>query len=186
MNYLMPVKPARNWLLPQETNKMRMASPLMAKLDELEAQMAALEKSKTVRQVVSERANDQSRWDNSEGVNADASELATTPPGDEPDQPKQRRHKFETMVNNVAQRDGVTKAVAAARARKEYPELFEDFQNSGGVAKSFSELIADEIRKGCSDVVAHQRVAYEFPQAARESIAKSESGVSEFMDALAK
>ena len=49
------------------------------------------------------------------------------------------------------------------------------------MAKSFGDLVEAEIAKGCSPTVARQKVAYAFPQAARESresIAKHESGVS--------
>jgi hypothetical protein len=192
VNFLMPIK-ARNWLLPppKETNKMRMTSPLTAKLDALESDILALEKQmaatlekKTVRAIVAERIRDPARWaDDPDGTNTDAATLAATPPGDDGEE-TDAAAKFDALTRMIASRDGVSLEVAAARARKEDPALFAAYQSSGNVAKSFSELIADEIRKGCSPLVARQKINYAYPalaRASRESRAKSESGVAEFM-----
>jgi hypothetical protein len=146
-------------------------------LGRLEATIAEKRKEKTVRQIATERINDKSRW----GASADdpASTLRDTPPGKGEAKP----HRFEAMVDMIAERDGVSKPVAAGRARKEFPDLFDDYRNSVGVAKSssYDQLVDNEIQKGCSVVVARQRVAYAHPELARESLAKSENGVAEFM-----
>ncbi len=107
-------------------------------------------------------------------------------------------HKFETAVSRIAHRDGCSKAAAMATARRENPTLFGDYQQSGLVgnaansgqplttfdmeksALSFGDLVAAEIRKGCSPVVAAQRVAYAHPELARSAITKA-AGRAEFM-----
>jgi hypothetical protein len=48
------------------------------------------------------------------------------------------------------------------------------------VSKSYADLVRAEISKGCSEVVARQRVAYAFPDLARQAIAKA-AGPAEFM-----
>ena len=148
-------------------------------LGRLEATIAEKRKEKTVRQIATERINDKSRWEAS--ADDPASTLRDTPPGKDEAKP----HRFEAMIDMVAERYNVSKTVAASRARKEFPTLYEDYRNSVGVAKSssYDQLVDDEIRKGCSAVVARQRVAYAHPELARDQIAKNAS-VSEFMSAV--
>lgn len=196
MNYLLPRICKANPLLPltQET-KMRMTTtPLGGQLDKLERQVAALEQDlekETVNALATRRINDGRRWkDDPAGTASDASTLDPSF-GDEPDEVAEteregKRHRFETMTAMIAQRDNVPLRVAATRARKEFPTLFADYQNSVGLKKTYEQLIDDEIRKGCTDTIARAKVAYAFPQAARESgesIAKSAS-VSEFVAAV--
>jgi alpha-glutamyl/putrescinyl thymine pyrophosphorylase clade 1 len=130
------------------------------------------------------------RWkDDPDGTATDAATLDPSfDEADEADQPQKApapKHRFESMVAMIAQRDNVPLRVAATRARREFPTLYDDYQASVGVKKTYEQLIGDEIRKGCSDRVARQRIAALYPAAARESresIAKSESGgVAEFM-----
>jgi hypothetical protein len=189
VNYLMPLRQnvtaVKSRKYSKETTKMRMTglgSKIAAFSDDLgrlAATVAEKKKEKTIRQVVEERANDRSRWHGEDGLDAPASTLRTTPPGKD----KSNKHRFETMVDMIARRDGVPKSVAASRAREEFPDLFDDYQNSVGVSKSYSDLVAAEIRKGCSPVVAAQRVATLYPAAARENIVKSAASpsVAEFM-----
>jgi hypothetical protein len=195
MNFLMPAK--RNWLLPLEINKMKMTTtPLASKVDALETDMLALEKlmaasleKKTVKQIASERINSQSRWDNNAGMNADAATLAAAPPGDGTDngQPddEQAAAKFDALVREIAARDKIPLAQASVRARAEHPEAYAAL-NRTDTTKSYRGLVEAEIAKGFSDTVARQKVAYAFPQAARESIATiaKSARVSEFMNAV--
>jgi hypothetical protein len=141
-------------------------------------------KPKTVGEVVAERANDPRRWKASEDDPAETLDPTFTDEAVEAD----NTHRFEAMVDEVARRDGVSRPAAFRRARQQYPTLFRDYVASGGPAasKSYSDLVEAEVRKGCSPTVASQRIAYAFPQAARESresIAKS-ARVSEFMSAV--
>jgi hypothetical protein len=171
-------------------------------IDKLEAQVELLEKAKarpskagkTVEQYLNS-LDHSARWDNSEGANSPASSLSSEPggePDDEPDEPDdntpaKKNHKFETVVRRIAAERGLPKAQALAAARKENPELYQSYQNSG-VAKSYADLVAAEIQKGCSPTVARQRVEYAHPDLARASIAKSVRA-SEFMagvDAIKK
>jgi hypothetical protein len=93
------------------------------------------------------------------------------------------QHRYEAMVNEIARRDNVPKTVAAARARREFPDLYDDYQASVGVKKTYEQLIGEEIKKGFSDLVARQRIAALYPVAARETITKSAASASvrEFM-----
>jgi hypothetical protein len=126
------------------------------------------------------------RWDNTDGATAPATdipdELPDLPDPNEPDdqQPnKNKTHKFQTVTARIAAARNLPKAQAQVVARLENPELYADYQRSG-VAKSYNDLVAAEIAKGCNPTVARQRVDYAYPQAARASIAKSASA-SEFM-----
>jgi hypothetical protein len=196
MNYLLPPIRKANPLLPlKETTKMRMTSPLGSKLAALEADMAKLEESllekKTVRELVNRRAADRRRWPNA-SPSDDASTLATSPSDGEADNTVADdnapgpTHRFESMVLMIRDRDNVPMAEAARRARKEFPTLFRDYVKSReGVAKSsYADLVTAEIRKGSSPAVAAAKVAYAYPHAARENIAKRDSGVAEFMSTV--
>jgi len=94
-----------------------------------------------------------------------------------------KRHKFEALVDFVANRDGTAKSKAMEIARRDYPETYASYQDSAKVEKSFESLVAVEMRKGFSAVVAKQKVAYAFPDLAKSAaaIAKSASGVVEFV-----
>jgi hypothetical protein len=189
-NYLMPpVRKARNPLLPLETTEMT-TSPLTERLTKLEKVMTALEQTlekETVNALATRRIHDRRRWPGA-SPNDPASSLATSPSdntaSDEADdnEPTGPTHRFEAMVAEVARRDNVPLAEAARRARRQYPTLYADYIASGeGVAKSYDQLVRDEIRKGCSAAVAAAKVAYAHPHAARETMAKRDSGVAEFM-----
>jgi hypothetical protein len=145
--------------------------------------VAQKQKQKTVAQLVTERMNEGRRWkDDPEGSSTPASALDPSfDDGDEADLGQDNTHRFEAMVDEIARRDGVSKTEATRRARKEFPTLFADYQASAAVSKSYGQLIRDEIQKGCNAVVAAQRVAVAYPALARQTLAKRESGVAEFM-----
>lgn len=92
------------------------------------------------------------------------------------------RHKFEALTDFVADRDGVSKDTAMATARREFPEVYASYQGSG-LAKNnnYRALVEAEIAKGCSVDVAVQRVAYAYPELARQTIAKAQNSPAEFM-----
>jgi hypothetical protein len=104
--------------------------------------------------------------------------------GSEAPRRSSRRHRFDAMVDHIAERDGVSRNTAMAAARKEYPDLFSSYQGAGRVTvkKSFEGYVEDEIRKGCAPAVARQRAALLHPQAAADVIAKSaDTGSDDFM-----
>jgi hypothetical protein len=68
------------------------------------------------------------------------------------------------------------------RARQQYPELYASYVRDNKVSKSYEDLVQIEMRKGCSSVVAAQRVAMLHPDAARASIAKARHEVVDFME----
>ena len=78
---------------------------------------------KTVRQLVGERANDPSRWDDDPDGSGDASTLAASPPGADND-PEQAAAEFDALVRMIATRDKTPLAQAATRARQEHPDKF--------------------------------------------------------------
>jgi hypothetical protein len=91
-----------------------------------------------------------------------------------------KRHKFDSRIDLVQERDGVSRAEAMSRARQEFPETYSDFQNwlaeqptnqqhmrrSWGndsraakrAPETFESLCADQMAKGCVYEVAAQRV----------------------------
>jgi hypothetical protein len=71
------------------------------------------------------------------------------------------------MIEHVANRDKVSKAKAAATARKEYPRLFSSYQASVGLSNSYRRLVEDEIRKGNTVDVACRKIGYAYPGLAR-------------------
>jgi hypothetical protein len=186
MNFLLPIRKAANPLLPLKELAMKMATtPLASKLAALESDMLALEKQmekKTVRALVTERIRDPARWAGDPDGSGDAATLAASPPGADGEEtdPEQAAAEFDALVREVAQRDGIPLAEAARRARQENPDVY-DAMTRTDVAKSFNEMVADEIGKGFSHNVARQKVSNAYPQAARESIAKSQADVADFM-----
>jgi hypothetical protein len=98
--------------------------------------------------------------------------------GDEADT-FEKRHRFEAIVDRISREEKVPKTVAMTRARRRHPELYVSYQEHTGVAKSYDAIVAAEIRKGCSPVVAAQRVALLHPIAAQDKFAKSADEVDE-------
>jgi hypothetical protein len=89
------------------------------------------------------------------------------------------RHAFDDRVDQIKDRDSVTKQVALQRARIEFPDDYENFQafyagtstseqrarRDGygvNVGKSAPDLVEIEMRKGCSREIALQRLAQQF------------------------
>jgi hypothetical protein len=100
------------------------------------------------------------------------------------------RHKFDSRVDYIQQRDGCNKTTAMQRARQEFPETYTDYQGwhskqtaqqqqmSRSRVDSTSkrapvyreDLIAAEMAKGCNAVVAEQRVMQMWGNAAPPSM----------------
>jgi hypothetical protein len=93
-----------------------------------------------------------------------------------------KRHRFEAFVDAIANEENVPKPVAMTRARQRHPELHASYQRHIGVAKSYGAALRVEINKGCSPVVAAQRVAVLYPGLAQERFAKSADDVADFME----
>ncbi len=92
-----------------------------------------------------------------------------------------KRHKFESVVDRIAERDGVPKTKAASTARSEQPTLYEDYVSGGDVAKNYNDLVAAEMRKGCTAEVSASRVQNFWPHLAKAAIAKSNTGAAAFV-----
>jgi hypothetical protein len=97
-------------------------------------------------------------------------------------------HPFLVLARKIAaENDGVSKDKSYQLARARRPDLFRSYQRfsrEGEVGKSYRQLVDAEIRKGCSPVVAAQRVTYAYPNLAQETLAKSDSGAAHFMRAV--
>jgi hypothetical protein len=102
---------------------------------------------------------------------------------DEEDSKVKKRHRFEAFVDRIAREEKVPRTTAMTRARQQYPELYASYQRERNVSKSYADLVQAEISKGCSPVVAAQRVAMLYPDAARASMAKARHDVADFMEA---
>jgi hypothetical protein len=70
------------------------------------------------------------------------------------------RTRFDARVDQIAARDGVPKAEAMRRARKEYKADFIASQRS--IPASYEDAVAGEVSKGCSIHVAKQRVMHSY------------------------
>jgi hypothetical protein len=96
------------------------------------------------------------------------------------------RTRFDDRVDQVARRDGVPKTVAMQRARKEFGPDYEASQRQPiSAAKRAPEPLTDEsavaaqISKGCSDIVAAQRVLAQYGNTLpRSDFAKSATAVA--------
>jgi hypothetical protein len=88
-----------------------------------------------------------------------------------------RAHKFDRLVEHVQERDSCSKATAMSTARREYPDVYTAYQDfvassptseqhtrraGRGIGKAmpdtFEDLVATEMKKGCSWRTAEQRV----------------------------
>jgi hypothetical protein len=88
-----------------------------------------------------------------------------------------KTHKFDRLVENIQERDNCSKNEAMSRARREFPDVYTAFQDfvassptseqatrraGRGVGKrmsdTFEDLVATEMKKGCSWRTAEQRV----------------------------
>jgi hypothetical protein len=65
--------------------------------------------------------------------------------------------------------------------RRENRGVYASYVRERNVSKSYADLVQGEIRKGCSPVVAAQRVAMSHPDAARASMAKAKDEAADFM-----
>jgi len=130
-----------------------------------------------------------------------------------PQQPQGRtkRHRFESRVEHIKQRDNISKTEAMSRARVEHPVLYTEYQGwladrstsqqhmtrgwqrigkRGG--SSFEEMVSDEVlRKGVTAEVGAQRIANLYGYAAtrddnRMFKASGESIVKRFQAEVAK
>jgi hypothetical protein len=92
---------------------------------------------------------------------------------------QQTRHKFMDKVDQIQDRESVGRDVAMTRARQRHPELYTSFQRHTAAQSTkdqaatrgfdraigkrapdtYQDLVATEIRKGCSYELAQQRVA---------------------------
>ena len=97
-----------------------------------------------------------------------------------------RPHEFDAKVAFVMDRDAVSKNEAMATARREYPDVYQDYQQFNAstptneqatrrgnykIGKStspitYEDLVSDEMRKGCNMEVASQRVMQQHGSAA--------------------
>jgi hypothetical protein len=87
------------------------------------------------------------------------------------------KHKFESKIEFIQNRDGCSKTEAQSRARMEHPSLYSDYQQhvanettqqqhtrraGYGLGKrvpdTFETLVVAEMRKGCTEEIAAQRV----------------------------
>ena len=151
----------------------------LAQIEELEAELATVEKrskSKThpydaqLEQIA--EAGREERAANDDDEDDD----------DEPDGKVKKWHRFEAFVDRIAREEKVPRTTAMTRARQQYPELYASYVRERNVSKSYADLVQTEIRKGCSSVVAAQRVAMLYPDAARASMAKARHDVADFME----
>jgi hypothetical protein len=119
-------------------------------------------------------------------VSFDRTHRPTTHPLDAwPTTAKPERHKFDARVDFVQDRDGVSRTEAMSRARNEFFETYQDYQNHlaqqstsaqrvrrGGhfLGKSapttYEDLVSTEMRKGVTMEVAGQRVMQQHGSAA--------------------
>jgi hypothetical protein len=114
-------------------------------------------------------------------------------------QGRTKRHRFESRIERIRSRDGVSKTEAMSRARVEHPVLFAEYQDhlarrstsqqhvtrgwdqvGKRGSETFESLVSEQIAKGCSPSLAAQRVAnlhgYE---AMRNSMYKGESRLAD-------
>jgi hypothetical protein len=101
-------------------------------------------------------------------------------------QGRTKRHRFESRVEHIKQRDNVSKTEAMSRARVEHPVLYTEYQGwladrsvsrqhmsrgwdrvgKRGGSETFEEMVSDQIiRKGVTAEVGAQRIAnlYGYP-----------------------
>jgi hypothetical protein len=90
------------------------------------------------------------------------------------------RHKFLGLVQDIKNSHGVPKTEAMAIARQYHPGTFADYQKvdatiNKSAPATFEDHVAAEVRKGCSELVAQQRVVNAYGNTLpRTSIAKAE------------
>ncbi len=92
-------------------------------------------------------------------------------------------HKFEAVAQNLAAEHGVPISTATVMARKQFPRLYQSYQQSGlqdNAARSHQALVTAEIDKGFSEVVAKQRVMHAYGEAPRD-LMKGDTAVTKFM-----
>jgi hypothetical protein len=110
-----------------------------------------------------------------------------------------KRHKFEAMTDKISREDGVSTTEAMSRARKLYPDLHASFQQYNpanpdaysprmNAQKSYRTLVNEEIAKGCSPVVAGQRVMQLHGIGANSNgrITKADNAMAEFNDLVSE
>jgi hypothetical protein len=80
---------------------------------------------------------------------------------------RQRRHKFEALVDKVQNEEGLPRSEAMAAARQRFPQVYRSYQahtaGTNNIGKSappatFDDLVNEQMAKGCNYEVAAQRV----------------------------
>jgi hypothetical protein len=89
-----------------------------------------------------------------------------------------KRHRFESRVDHIQHRDGISKHLAMSRARVEHPVAYTDYQDhlarrstsqqhmvrghnliaKSAASTTYEDLVSEQIAKGCSPELAAQRV----------------------------
>jgi hypothetical protein len=146
-------------------------------LDELKDQLATLDKGKRRRGFDADLEDMAEAGREERAANDDEEH-----DDDEPDGKVKKRHRFEAFVDRIAREEKVPRTTAMTRARQQYPELYASYVRERNVSKSYADLVQAEISRGCSPVVAAQRVAILNPDAARVSIAKARDEAADFME----
>jgi hypothetical protein len=103
--------------------------------------------------------------------------------GDDDDSEIAKATKFQAMIDKTAREQGVSKVEAARRVRDQFPDIANGYDALPETSKSYRSLVDAEIRKGNSEVVARQKVAYSHPDVVQSHISKAGDG---FENAVAK
>jgi len=163
-----------------ETEKTAMPSPhqelLTQQLDELERIVTELERELDKRERTYATDED---WDN--GTEADDEDDVDSADDDD-DKQDDDDDDLDKVAARIAARSGRSKTESLSKARELRPDLYQKAQR-GAAKKSFAQLVETEIAKGCSPIVAAQRVATLYPDiAARgDDIAKANDAVGRFL-----
>jgi hypothetical protein len=153
---------------------------LAGQIDDLEKRLRANDQENDWSELADDTTDSDDEDDDSDSDSDDSDDESddNTKRGRAPDLAKAT--KFQSMVDLTAREQGVSKTEAARRVRQEYPDIAHGYDDL--TSKSYNSLVQAEIAKGCSPVVAAQRVCHLYPDAAQSAISKSaDSDAARFM-----
>lgn len=97
---------------------------------------------------------------------------------------EQQMEDLNQLADAIRLREGCTGTQALAKARREHPDAFTDYQQGTASNSGFEQLVTQEMHRGCySREAAMQRVLERHgPNPDAAAIKKRESAVVDFMD----
>jgi hypothetical protein len=97
--------------------------------------------------------------------------------------------KWEAVVQNLSNEHGIPLSTASVMARKQFPRLYQTYQESGlqgNAARTHQALVTAEMDKGFSEIVAKQRVAHAYGSTPADITKFADSPVTRFNAVVTK